>query len=99
MKIPSWWPHDNTPPQRDLETERLQGRIGVLTKRVEQLELQFGNLWEDCCSMWDRIKSLENQNLWGETPKPENLEDVQAYHESKLKAWLNEEKPKKKQKK
>ena len=29
---------------RNLEEERLVGRIGVLTKRVEQLEIQFGGL-------------------------------------------------------
>lgn len=66
MKIPSWEPHDNTPAPKDLEVERLVGRIGVLTKRVEQLELQFGNMWEDCCNMWGRIKSLEQQSLWNE---------------------------------
>lgn len=66
MKIPSWWPHDNTPAPKDLELDRLVGRIGVLTKRVEQLELQFGNMWEDCCNMWGRIKSLEQQSLWNE---------------------------------
>ena len=53
MKIPSWWPHENTGEDS-------------LTKRVDQLELQFGNLWEDCTNMLDRIKSLENQNLWNE---------------------------------
>ena len=49
---------------KNLEEERLIGRIGVLTKRVEQLEIQFGGLYDSCCDLMGRIKSLENQMLW-----------------------------------
>jgi len=51
---------------RNLEEERLVGRIGVLTKRVEQLEIQFGGLYDSCSDLMGRIKSLENQMLWHE---------------------------------
>jgi len=49
---------------KNLEEERLIGRIGVLTKRVEQLETQFHGLYDSCCDLMGRIKSLENQMLW-----------------------------------
>ena len=49
---------------RNLEEERLVGRIGILTKRVEQLETQFHGLYDSCCDLMGRIKSLENQMLW-----------------------------------
>lgn len=49
---------------RNLEEERLVGRIGVLTKRVEQLETQFHGLYDSCCDLMGRIKSLETQMLW-----------------------------------
>jgi len=49
---------------RNLEEERLVGRIGVLTKRVEQLETQFNGLYDSCCDLMGRVKSLENQMLW-----------------------------------
>jgi len=51
---------------RNLEEERLVGRIGVLTKRVEQLETQFHGLYDSCCDLMGRIKSLETQMLWHE---------------------------------
>jgi len=51
---------------KNLEEERLIGRIGVLTKRVDQLETQFHGLYDSCCDLMGRIKSLENQMLWHE---------------------------------
>ena len=69
MKLPSWWPHDPadcTHNERTLEQERLVGRLGILTKRIEQLEIQFGGLYDSCCDLMGRVKSLENQTLWHE---------------------------------
>jgi len=57
-------PTTTTGSVKNLEEERLIGRIGVLTKRVEQLEIQFGGLYDSCCDLMGRIKSLENQMLW-----------------------------------
>ncbi|NBQ65188.1 MAG: hypothetical protein EBT95_06605 [Verrucomicrobia bacterium] len=47
-----------------MEQERILGRLGVLTKRVEQLEIQFNGLYESCGQLMDRIRDLENQMLW-----------------------------------
>jgi hypothetical protein len=91
MKIPSWWPHNEAlANERDLELERVTGRLGILTKRVEQLELQFGNMYDDMCNWIGRIRDLERQLLWMDVPseKPGSLDDVEEYHKAKLKAWL-----------
>ena len=39
---------------KNLEEERLIGRIGVLTKRVEQLETQFHGLYDSRCDLMTR---------------------------------------------
>jgi hypothetical protein len=49
-----------------LEQERLVGRLGILTKRIEQLEIQFAGLYDSGCELMGRIKSLENQMLWNQ---------------------------------
>ena len=36
----------------------------VLIKRVNQLETQFNGLYDSCCDLMGRVKSLENQMLW-----------------------------------
>jgi len=66
MKIPSWWPHDNTPAPKDFELERMVGRIGVLAKRMDEMENRFTNLWLSVSEYAGRIKALETQNLWDE---------------------------------
>ena len=57
-------PTTTTGSVKNLEEERLVGRIGVLTKRVNQLEAQFNGLYESCGQLMDRIRDLENQMLW-----------------------------------
>lgn len=88
MKVPSWWPHSEAPAnERDLELERVTGRLGILAKRVEQLELQFGNMYDDVCNWIGRIRDLERQLLWMDVPA-EKPKDIEEYHKAKLKAWL-----------
>ena len=52
--------------ERDLEKERILGRIGALTKRIENLETQFAGLYESCGQLMDRVRDLENQTLWNQ---------------------------------
>lgn len=52
--------------ERDLEKERLLGRIGALTKRIDNLEIQFAGFYDSCCDLMGRVKSLENQMLWNQ---------------------------------
>jgi len=66
---------------KNLEEERLIGRIGVLTKRVDQLETQFHGLYDSCCDLMGRIKSLENEMLWNQpVEKTDQIKD-----------WIGEE--------